>query len=144
MMPSFTDRPLPVLLFDGECGLCNRIVRLMLRLDAEGRLRFAPLQGPVAQTYLRTHRLPTEDFETIVFIPDWQAPDAAPSFRTTGAVQAMRAMGGAGRLLGDLLALVPTWLRDAGYRGIARCRYRIFGPWQPRPLARPEWVERFL
>jgi predicted DCC family thiol-disulfide oxidoreductase YuxK len=35
----------PVLFFDGECGLCNRVVRLMLRLDRRGRLRYAPLQG---------------------------------------------------------------------------------------------------
>lgn len=144
MTPPPTDRALPVLLFDGECGLCNRVVRLMLRLDVEGRLRFAPLQGPTAQAYLRTHGLPTEDFETIVFIPDWRARGAEPAFRTTGAVQALRTMGGAGRLLGDLLALVPAWLRDLGYRGIARCRYRIFGPWRPTPLARTEWGQRFL
>ena len=144
MIPPLAGRPLPVLLYDGECGLCNRVVRLMLRLDAEGRLRFAPLQGPAAQAYLRAQAMPTEDFETIVFIPDWRAPEAHPAFRTTGAVQALRTMGGAGRLLGDLLSLFPVWLRDAGYRGIARCRYRIFGPWQPKPLAKAEWEARFL
>jgi predicted DCC family thiol-disulfide oxidoreductase YuxK len=144
MTPASDARPLPVLLFDGECGLCNRIVRLMLRLDVEGRLRFAPLQGEPAQAYLRVHGLPTEDFDSIVFVPDWGAMAARPAFRTAGAIEALRAIGGAGRLLGDLLALFPGWLRDAGYRGIARCRYRIFGPWRPRPLPRSEWAARFL
>src|SRR4051812_37486572 len=54
---AMTDAPVPVLFFDGECGLCNRVVRLLLRLDTRGRLRFAPLQGPVAQDYLRAHGL---------------------------------------------------------------------------------------
>jgi hypothetical protein len=48
-------RPDPVLLFDGECGLCQRLVRVLLGLDRRGRLRFAPLQGPAAQSYLRQH-----------------------------------------------------------------------------------------
>ena len=49
----------PVLLFDGTCGLCNRCVRLLLRLDRRARLHFAPLQSAPAQAYLRTHGLPT-------------------------------------------------------------------------------------
>ena len=42
----------PVLLYDGECGLCNRLVRLLLRADRAGRLNYAPLQSGPAQTYL--------------------------------------------------------------------------------------------
>src|SRR4051794_7961959 len=85
----------PVLLFDGECGLCNRLVRGLLRLDRRGRLLFAPLQGPSAQRYLRSHGLPTEDFDTLVFVPDWnhrQGPDFL--LRTAGAIAALRAAGG--------------------------------------------------
>lgn len=123
--------------------MCNRVVRIMLRLDPEGRLRYAPLQSPAAQAYLRARGLPTEDFETIVFVSDWKAM-GSPAFRTTGAVGALRAIGGGGRVLGDVLALVPAQLRDAAYKVIAACRYKIFGPWQPRPLARAEWGARFL
>lgn len=135
----------PVLFFDGECGLCNRLVRVLLRLDDEGRLRFAPLQGSSAQVYLRTHGLPTEDFDTIIFVPTWGSR-AEPAYRvrTTGVVGALRAIGGGPRVAGDALALVPTALRDLGYKLVARTRYALFGPWKPRPLARPEWRERFL
>lgn len=134
----------PVLLFDGECGLCHRVVRLMLRLDGEGRLRFAPLQGAAAQAFLRAHGLPTEDFDTLVFVPEGRGAEARPAFRTAGAIGALRAMRGAGRLIGDLLALIPAWLRDLGYRAVARGRYRLFGPWKPVPLPHAEWAERFL
>ena len=135
----------PVLFFDGECGLCNRGVRVLLRLDDEGRLRFAPLQGPMAQAYLRAHGLPTEDFDTIIFVPAWSGrAEPAYQVRTAGIVGALRAIGGGARMAGDALALVPAALRDLGYKAVARTRYALFGPWRPQPLARPEWRERFF
>lgn len=154
--------PGPVLLFDGECGLCNRVVRLLLRWDRRGRLRFSPLQGPAAQSYLRAHGLPTEDFDSLVFVPDWSQWASAPGpsspsqplapgrfflFKTDGVIAALRVLGAdslAARILAGGLALFPRSIRDAGYRFIARWRYRLFGPWHPQPLARAEWRARFL
>ena len=136
----------PVLFFDGECGLCQRLVRLMLRLDHHGRLRFAPLQGPTAQAYLRAHDRPTQDFDTIILVPRWDSRDR-PDYlvRTAGVIGALRTIGGTvGPTLATLLSLFPRTLRDAGYRVIGRWRYQIFGPWKPRPLSRPEWSVRFF
>ena len=151
MPPSVTSQPPsessgPVLFFDGECGLCHRLVRFLLRLDRVGRLRFAPLQGPTAQGYLRAHGLPTVDFDTLVYVPDWSQRDApAHLFRTAGVIAALRAIGGGtARTLATVIAIFPAVVRDAGYRVIGHWRYRIFGPWRPRPLARPEWAARFL
>ena len=137
----------PVLLFDGECGLCNRVVRMLLRIDADGRLRFAALQSPPAQEFLRVHSLPMNDFDTLVFVPDWsRRNDPGVSFflRTAGAIAALRSCGSAGRLLAGLLAIFPAALRDAAYRLVARVRHRIFGSWRACPLPRPEWAARFL
>lgn len=150
MLPS--DRaPAPVLLFDGECGLCNRIVRLLLRWDRHARLRFSPLQGPAAQAYLRGQGLPTQDFDSLVFVPDWpRAGESTRSsylLRTNGVIAALRMLApdsGAARFLATVISLFPAPLRDAGYRIVARCRYRLFGPWRPQPLRRPEWQARFL
>lgn len=139
------DGPGPVLLFDGTCGLCNRCVRLLLRLDRRGRLHFAPLQSGPAQAYLRAQGLPTEDFDSLVFVPDWSHPaPGAYRRRTDGVVAALRAGGGAGAALGTVLGWVPATWRDAAYRLVARWRYRIWGEWRPRPLARSEWARRFL
>ena len=136
----------PVLFFDGECGLCNRLVRLLLRLDRKTVLRFGPLQGPTAQQYLRTHNLPTADFDTLVYVPDWNRR-AFPEFlvRTAGVIAALRATGGGfARALAAFIALFPAVIRDGGYRMIGRLRYRLFGPWRPRPLPCPEWASRFV
>ena len=115
----------PVLLYDGECGLCNRVVRRLLALDRVGKLRFAPLQGPSAQAYLRAHGLPTADFSTLVLVPDWPTNTAGPLLRTDGVIAALRAVGRPG--WASLLAVFPRFLRDAVYGVIARNRYRWFG-----------------
>ena len=145
MNPPPSAPPGPVLLFDGECGLCQRIVRLLLRLDGDARVRFAPLQGPAAQALLRARGLPLRDFDSLVWVPDWSGRESGDILvRTDGAIAALRACGGMGRALAGLLAIFPAPWRDAGYRLVARWRYRIFGRAKLPPLVQPECAARFL
>lgn len=132
------------MLFDGECGLCQRVVRLLLRLDSGGRLSFAPLQSAPAQDFLRRHGLPTQDFDSVVFVPAWNPSVLVPyQVRTDGICAALAQLGrpwcylAAGRHL-------PRPVRDAAYRLIARSRHAIFGRARPAPLRRPDWDHRFL
>ena len=134
-----------MLLFDGECGLCQRLVRLLLRLDRRGRLRFAPLQGPAAQGYLRQHGLPVGDFESMILVPDWTRRDESIALvRTEAAITALREVGGIGRAVAVVFRVIPALWRDAGYRLVARWRRRVFGAARAGALARPEWSGRFL
>jgi predicted DCC family thiol-disulfide oxidoreductase YuxK len=121
-----------VLLFDGECGLCRAVVRLLLRLDSQGRLRFAPLQGPFAQTTLRRLGLPTEDFDSIVYLP--VADGVKYQLKTDGVIGVLRLLGGFWGAAGAVFGVVPAGWRNAAYRGVAKMRYRIFGK---RDLERP-------
>jgi predicted DCC family thiol-disulfide oxidoreductase YuxK len=135
----------PVLLYDGECGLCNRTVRMLLRFDRRGVLRFAALQSEPAQKFLRSHGLPTEDFSTLVLVPDWsRRAENRFALRTDGVAGALWMCGGVGRPLAALLYMIPRIVRDAGYKFISRTRYKLFGPWRACPLPRPEWTKRFL
>jgi len=136
--------PQPVLLYDGTCGLCHRVVRLLLRTDRRGRLKFSPLQGAPAQAYLRGQGLSTTDFDSLVFVPDWNAPDqSAPRLRTDGALAAAAEVGGGWRAI-TWLRVLPAWLRDPFYKLIARTRYALFGEYRGQPLAESEWKDRFL
>ena len=138
-------KPGPVLLFDGECGLCQWLVRRLLGLDRRGRLRFAPLQGPAAQGFLRQHGLPATDFESMILVPDWARREERDCLLRAGAaIAALREIGGAGRAGAAFLRIVPAAWRDAGYRLAARWRRRPFGPARTGALARPEWSGRFL
>ena len=124
--------------------MCNRIVRVLLRADRAGRLSYAPLQSAPAQAYLQAQRLPTEDFDSLVFVMDWDHPSVYPPlFRTDGALAALREVGGGWRVLA-WLRFVPAVLRDPLYRLVARTRYKLFGVYRPSPLPVPEWEKRFL
>ncbi|HET7534917.1 MAG TPA: DCC1-like thiol-disulfide oxidoreductase family protein [Candidatus Didemnitutus sp.] len=134
----------PVLLYDGECGLCNWVVRRLLATDKNGRLHFAPLQSAPARDYLKSHGLPPDDFSSLVFVEDWDQPQARPPLlRTDGALAAAAVVGGVWRMF-TWLRVLPRWLRDPFYKLVARTRYAIFGAYRPRPLPNPEWESRFL
>lgn len=134
----------PVLLYDGGCGLCYRIVRSLLKADRAGRLHYAPLQSAPAQAYLHAQGLPVADFDSLVFVPDWNRPaDKNYLRRTDGALAAGAEVGGGWRVLA-WLRLVPRALRDPFYKVVARSRYALFGEYRPTPLPNPEWEERFL
>ena len=134
-----------MLLFDGECGLCHACVRLLLRADREGALRYAPLQGAAAQAFLREQGLRTEDFDTLIFVPDWAGRATLGRYlvRTDAVLAACATAGGWIGALAEL-RVVPRGWRDSAYKIVARLRYRILGKYRPRPFAQPEWAERFL
>ncbi len=132
----------PVLLYDGECGLCNAVVRFLLREDATGVLRFAALQGRFGQEALKRCGLPREDFDSLVYLPD--AEGHVYRLRTAGVVAVLDAVGGLWRLVGWAAWVVPGPIRDAGYKLVARTRYRFFGEYVPTPLPDAGWPVRFI
>jgi predicted DCC family thiol-disulfide oxidoreductase YuxK len=139
-----SDPRFPVLLYDGECSLCNAVVRFLLRHDPPGRLHFAPLQSEPAQGYLHSQGLPVTDFGSLVFVPDWNNQErGAYLLRTNGALAAFAELGGAWHAVA-WLRVIPAVLRDPFYKLVSKTRYALFGEYKPRPLPDPSWEKRFL
>ena len=116
--------PSRLVLFDGECNLCNAAVRWLIERDAEGKLVFAPLQSAAASAVLgrAVEGMDLDrDPDSIVFVDD-----EGVYLRSTAVLRAIRHLGFPHALLAIGL-LVPRPLRDAVYRLIARNRYRWFG-----------------
>lgn len=132
----------PVLFFDGKCGLCQRLVRWLLRLDRRGGLRLAPLQGPTAQAWLREHGQSTRHFTSLIFLPEGLRGRCPHLRKTDGVIAAIHAIGHP--RMARLLGWMPRRLRDTGYRVVARTRGVIFGPAKPGQPLPPEWQQRFL
>ena len=132
-----TDANTPILFYDGECGLCARSVQWCLDHDRRGKLRFAPLQG---KTYaaLQFADKPT-DLGTVVLF------DGQRLFvRSDAAIGMLRQVGGAWPMLAFIVRLVPRFLRDAGYRFIARRRHAWFGGAERCRLPGAKESARFL
>jgi len=110
----------PVLFFDGECGLCNRSVRWLLKRDRRRVLMFAPLQGDVAARTIGS--LPDNYQEwSIAF---WDGNRVY--FESDAALRALAAVGGLWKAARALL-WVPRVVRDGVYRFVARNRISWFG-----------------
>ena len=132
-----------VLLFDGICGLCNRCVRLLIRLDRRRVLWFAPLQGSSAAALGERHGVLTEDLATIILVRRFGLADEVVFTRSEALIEAGRELGGLGLILLCLRAVPRGW-RDAVYDWVARRRHRWFGQRERCPAVAPERRGRFL
>jgi len=137
-MEQSNDIGTPVILFDGECNLCNGFVRFVLPRDPAGRFKFAPLQSPVGQEMLRGHALPTNALSSVVL-----AEGDKVSTRSTAVLRILRGLKAPWPAV-YALVLIPRPLRDAVYDWIARNRYRWFGQRDTCLIPTPENRRRFL
>ncbi|HEV8629379.1 MAG TPA: DCC1-like thiol-disulfide oxidoreductase family protein, partial [Thermoanaerobaculia bacterium] len=124
-----------LVLYDGVCGLCNRTVRFLLRIDRRHRLCFAPLQGQTAARLAERHGFPT-DVRTLVYVRNFGLKRERVHVRSDGVLRIFGDVGGLWWLL-SLLRIVPRFLRDALYDWVARHRYGWFGKYDSCPLPSP-------
>jgi predicted DCC family thiol-disulfide oxidoreductase YuxK len=129
--------PLPVVFFDGVCGLCNAWVDFVIARDWQGRFRFSPLQGATARDWLQM--TPETSLDSVALV------DAAGVHRKSDAVgRILVQLGGVWRPMGWLLHLIPRPVRNWGYDVVARRRYRWFGRKEACRLPTPAERARFL
>ena len=137
------DRPPDLVLFDGVCGLCDRLVRWLVSIDREGRLRFAPLQGATAAPILARHPA-IADVDSLVWVRGAGTASEAVAARSASVVAALRALGGVWRLVAGFLWVIPRPIRDRLYDAFARRRYRWFGRLDSCRLPTTAEADRFL
>lgn len=126
-----------VVFFDGVCGMCNKTVNFLMARDAEGRLKFAPLQGQTARQHVPESI--REHMDTFVFLHAGKL-----HVRTGALIRILWVLGGVWGFLGSLLWLIPAPLRNLGYRFVARIRYRVYGKSESCRLPTAEERDRFL
>jgi predicted DCC family thiol-disulfide oxidoreductase YuxK len=122
-----------VLFYDGVCGLCDRIVRFVLRHDRRRCFRFAPLQGDFARATLARHGRDARQLDSVCLLIDGRLLE-----KSDAVLAILGALGGVWRLAALPLRLLPRRLRDGGYDWVARHRYRWFGRFDECPLPTPE------
>jgi predicted DCC family thiol-disulfide oxidoreductase YuxK len=137
--------PNPIILYDGVCGLCNRLVQFVLRHDSQERFRFASLQSDFAAQVLRRHGAAPEDLDTMYVVLGHGLADERLASRSDAAIVVLRELGGGGwSLLGAVLRVLPRWLRNWGYNLVARNRYRVFGKYDSCPIPSEKDRGKFL
>jgi predicted DCC family thiol-disulfide oxidoreductase YuxK len=133
----------PVVLYDGVCGLCNRLNQFLLKRDTHDRFRFASLQSDLAASLLKRHGADSRDLDTVYVVLDYNQPGERLLARSDAILHLVTQLDGiwkwarVGRLL-------PKVLRDGVYKVVARNRYRVFGKHDSCMLPDPKHRHKFL
>ncbi len=128
----------PVVLFDGDCNLCNSAVQFLLRRDRRACLRFASLQSAVGQRLLTEAGAPTPLPDSLVLLLGGRV-----HLRSGAALRVARLLPLPWSLAAVLL-LLPAPLRDGVYAWVARRRGRWFGRGAHCLVPGPALRSRFL
>ena len=133
-----------IILYDGLCGLCNRLNRFVLKRDPEGRFRFASLQSEFSREILIRHRRLATDVNTLYVLREVSTAGREELLSKSEAVVTILEQLHGFRFWVALMRILPTPLTDFGYDVVAKNRYRIFGRYEVCPLPGSGERERFI
>jgi predicted DCC family thiol-disulfide oxidoreductase YuxK len=134
----------PIVLYDGVCGLCNRLVRFVLKIDRNDVFRFASLQSKLAEQILVRHRLRSESLETVYVVLDYGLAEERLLSRLQAVVYVLQQMSRPLVYVSVILRVLPAPIQKFLYGLIARNRYRVFGRYETCPLPDSATRSKFL
>jgi predicted DCC family thiol-disulfide oxidoreductase YuxK len=132
-----------LLLFDGRCGLCNRLVQFVLRRDARGAFVFAPLQSELGRQALTRHGRSPTALDTFVVIDGHGTATERAHVKGRAALLVLRRLGFPWSAT-IVLGVLPTAMLDLLYDFVARRRIAWFGAADVCGVATPAQRARFL
>lgn len=110
----------PILLFDGECGFCNKSVQFFLKREKKKTMHFVPLQSETGIA-LRKYFEIDDSVDSIILIRDYSA-----YIKSCAALRLTLYMKGLWPMMAAFL-VIPPFLRNPVYSFIARHRMKFFG-----------------
>jgi len=135
------ERARHLVFYDGNCGLCDRVVQFVFNEDKKQLFVFAPLQGETASHYLRNLPPEMRFTDSLILIEDYRTSPRV-SILAKGALRIAWLLGWPWMLAG-WLSVFPGWLFDWAYRLIAANR-RWFFPQDQCFVPPAEQKDRFL
>jgi predicted DCC family thiol-disulfide oxidoreductase YuxK len=118
-------------------------VQWLTKRDRHDRFRFAPQQSSFAAAILARHGIDRERMlkdNSVYLVLDLDSGQERLLTQSDVTVKLLMLLGGGWRVLGNLLRVVPRFLRNAVYRVAARNRYRLTGRYEVCPV--PSEAER--
>jgi len=110
-----------VIIFDGECNLCNGVIGWLLQFAPPEKFSFVPFQSPIGQEFLKANGFPLTALETVIL---W---DKSGYHTHSDGFLRIVAKIPKWQLIATLFALVPKIIRDSVYVIAAKNRVRWFG-----------------
>ena len=127
----------PLVLFDGECNLCNRSIQFILDHEIGHDIRFAASRSPAGQEALGGCGLACRPGSIVVI------ESGRCYTKSSATIRLARHLRKPWNLLG-LLAMIPAPMRDRAYEFIAANRHGISRRLAHCRIAEPSVAGRFL
>ena len=113
-----------VVFIDSICVLCNRLSRLLIRLDAKKQFLFSTLDSPYAKK-----TLPQSKEDSIMVFSQ-----KGMIYTKSKAIEFIIRQLPCVKWIGILFHIIPNFILDRLYDRIAKNRYRWFGKHNTCPL----------
>lgn len=110
-----------IIIFDGECNLCNGVVGWLLKFAPKNIFQFVAFQSPHGQQLLKTHGYPTQHLETVILIDSDGVKTHSDGFlKIVSKIPKWQRVAA-------LLAFIPRLIRDYIYKTASKNRVKWFG-----------------
>ena len=104
-----------IVFYDGDCGLCQRSVYFLVKLDTRKELSFAPLNGVTYKKYFQEE----SPLTTVVYYSKNKLYT-----KSEAVIEVCRTLGGI-KKVALILKIIPRFLRDRVYDFIASQRKKV-------------------
>jgi predicted DCC family thiol-disulfide oxidoreductase YuxK len=128
----------PILLFDGECGFCNKSVQFVLQHERKPKLSFAALQSHEGQILLNYFEIDGKKIDSLILIRNNQA-----FIKSCAALRVTQYLKGLWPVMVAFI-IIPPFIRNLVYDFIAKRRIKWFGRVEHCALLKQEDRKRFL
>lgn len=126
----------PIVLFDGECILCNGAVQFIIKHDQKGYFHFAALQSEFGEKLKMDHP-ELCSIDSIILLQNGKI-----KIESSAALSIAKNLEGWPKLYYAFM-IIPTTIRDYFYRLIARNRFKFFGKNESCMIPSKEIRDRF-
>ncbi len=110
-----------IIIFDGECNLCNGVVGWLLKFAPTDSFKFVAFQSPYGQSLLHTFGFPKKELTTVILIDEAGAHTHSDGFlKIISQIPKWQ-------LAAALLAFIPRIIRDTIYNLASKNRVKWFG-----------------
>ena len=110
-----------IIIFDGECNLCNGVVGWLLKFAPKDLFQFVAFQSSYGQELLMQYGFPTRCLETVILIDEHGAKTHSDGFlKIISKIPKWNRVAA-------LLAFIPRMVRDFIYKTASKNRVKWFG-----------------
>jgi predicted DCC family thiol-disulfide oxidoreductase YuxK len=126
-----------IIVFDGVCNFCNRVVQIIIRHDPSAQIHFTAQQTEAGEKLLHQYSI-KESISSVVFITK-----GAVYYQSDAVIEIAKLLTGWPGVF-KYTIIVPRFFRNYIYQLIAANRYRLFGKQDLCMVPKEEDKKRFI